>query len=480
LKQDLIKYLHAAGLLGLLLSLLCPLHAFSQQAVEGERLVRVDSIIIHGNKITKDKIILREIVFDVGDYIRLSALDTMIDHSKQNLLNASLFNFVEISTAYAGIDETKVKIIVEVTERWYIWPQPILKLSDRNFNVWWQTKDLSRLSYGFSIDWQNFRGRKEHLILRLQWGYNRVIQLQYLVPYLNKKKTLGLGFGFGISRQREAAFQTVYNKQEFYKDPETFSLQNGYAFGQFVIRRNIYITHQFELRYDERHFSDSLINQNYNYTVDSANEVRYLTFSYLFKNDHRDFKSYPLKGYYFDFGLVKHGLWNFSSNTLNTLQIVATVRKYWKLDPRLYFATGLNGQYSAGLHPYFILNGIGYDRDMVRSYEYYLVDALNFGILKNNLKFALIPQRVKDLNFIKSDRFGKLFYGLYMNVFFDAGYGVYDQDFGKETNDLQNTLLLGYGAGLDLVTYYDVVVRLEFSINFMNETGIFLHFRAPI
>jgi hypothetical protein len=67
-----------------------------------------------------------------------------------------------------------------------------------------------------------------------------------------------------------------------------------------------------------------------------------------------------------------------------------------------------------------------------------------------------------------------------MNLFVDAGYGAYDQDYGKETNDLQNSLLLGYGAGLDFVTYYDVVLRLEFSVNLKNETGFFLHFRAPI
>jgi hypothetical protein len=67
-----------------------------------------------------------------------------------------------------------------------------------------------------------------------------------------------------------------------------------------------------------------------------------------------------------------------------------------------------------------------------------------------------------------------------MNFFLDAAYGYYNQDFGKETNNLQNELLLGYGAGLDFVTYYDVVVRAEFSLNKMGEAGFFLHFTAPI
>lgn len=441
---------------------------------------RIDHINLVGNKITRDQVILREIVFNPGDYLSSASLDSLMARSKENLLNTSLFNFVEINKSYPHPDSLSVVIEVSVTERWYVWPTPILKLADRNFNVWWQTKDFSRLSYGFYIDWRNFRGRKEHLILRFQWGYNRNVVLQYLVPYLNQRKTLGAGFGGGYSRQKETAYQTIENKQEFFKEPEGFVREGYYAYGQFNIRMNIHNTHQLELRYDRQNFSENLLKENENFSVDTTGNVQYLSFSYLYKRDLRDFKPYPLKGYYFDFGLVKHGLWTFKNSTLNTFQILISYRKFWELNPRVYFATGLNGQVSAGLQPYFILKGIGYDRDVVRSYEYYLVEAQHFGILKNNIKFAIIPNQVKHIKFVGTDKFGKIFYALYLNVFFDAGYGIYYQDFGQETNDLQNALMLGYGTGLDFVTYYDVVVRLEFSVNFMNETGLFLHFRAPI
>ena len=441
---------------------------------------RILSINLTGNKITKDQIILREIVFYIGDSLSSERLDSLMARSKENLLNTSLFNFVDLNKSYPVSDSSEVVINVNVTERWYIWPTPILKLSDRNFNVWWETKDFSRLSYGFYIDWRNFRGRKENLILKLQWGYNRVVMLQYLIPYLNKKKTLGMGFGFGYGRQKETAYQTTNNKQDFFKDTEGFARQYFSAYGQFIVRRNIYNTHQVKLSYDRNHFSDSLLLANENYTVDNAAEVQYISFDYLFKSDHRDFKPYPLKGYYFDVELIKHGLWTFNPNTLNTFHLLATFRKYWELYPRIYFASGLNGKISAGLQPYFILRGIGYDRDMVRSYEYYLVDAQHFVILKNNFKFAIIPNQVRQIKFVKTEKFSKVFYALYLNVFFDAGYGVYNQDFGQETNDLQNALLFGYGAGLDFVTYYDIVVRFEFSVNIMNETGFFLHFIAPI
>lgn len=449
-----------------------------EQAAQAYLLV--DSIRLSGNKITHDKIILREIVINPGDSYDEARLDSLIGRSRENLMNTLLFNFVEISKVLKETDPNTVSLVVRVTERWYIWPTPILKLSDRNFNVWWQTRDWSRLSYGFYIDWRNFRGRKEGLQLKFQWGYERNIMMQYMVPYLNREKTMGMSFGFGLARQKEVAYRTMHNKQDFFLEPDIFAVQDGYGFGQFLLRKNIHNSHLFELRYDQRHFSDSLIDTNPHYTVDSANDVRYFSFTYLFKSDHRDFKSYPLKGHYFDVSLIKRGLWNFSDNTLNTFQLLATCRKYIEMSPRVFFATGLNGQITAGLQPYFILSGIGYGRDMVRSYEYYLVDAQHFLILKNNVKFALIPNTVKKIGFIGSEKFSKVYYALYLNVFFDAGYGFYNQDFGQETNDLQNAALMGYGAGLDFVTYYDVVVRLEFSMNFMNEGGVFLHFMAPI
>jgi outer membrane protein assembly factor BamA len=484
LRSKLVKYRSAVLVIIFNILLFNGSNSFAQSdpgsPETGRRFIRIDSIALSGNKITRDQIILREIVFHPGDYISSDNLDTLIERSRENLLNASLFNFVNIRKIYRTGDSSSVIVHVEVTERWYIWPTPILKLSDRNFNVWWQTKDFSRLSYGFYIDWRNFTGRKDNLILRLQWGYDRDITLQYQKPYLNKKKTLGMGFGIGYSRQKETAYQTVYNKQEFYKEPEGYVRRDYYAYGQLLVRRDIYNTHQFQLSYDQHRFSDSLLLENEHFSIDSADEVQYLSFDYLFKSDHRDFKPYPLVGYYFDFEILKHGLWTFNRNTLNTFHLMATFRKYWKLDPRVYFATGLNFKVSAGLQPYFIIRGIGYDRDMVRSYEYYLVDAQHFWILKNNIKFALIPNQVRKINFIKTDKFAKVFYALYLDVFFDAGYGYYNQDFGQETNDLQNNILLGYGTGLDFVTYYDIVVRLEFSVNFMNETGIFLHFRAPI
>ena len=40
--------------------------------------------------------------------------------------------------------------------------------------------------------------------------------------------------------------------------------------------------------------------------------------------------------------------------------------------------------------------------------------------------------------------------------------------------------VFGTGIGIDFVTYYDKVIRFEYGVNDMGETGLFIHFVAPI
>jgi hypothetical protein len=104
---------------------------------------QISKIIITGNKITKESIILRELSFKKGDLIDISKLEKIEDESKVNLTNLNLFNFITISNT---VKEKNIIISIEVIERWYIWPYPILEISERNFNVWWDEFKSSNYS----------------------------------------------------------------------------------------------------------------------------------------------------------------------------------------------------------------------------------------------------------------------------------------------------------------------------------------------
>ena len=130
--------------------------------------VFLKNIQIKGNNITKEDIIMREVVIISNTFYEYKDLKEAIKSTKNNLINLKLFNFVEIEEL-TNSDTTN--IIINLTERWYIWPYPILEISERNFNSWWREfssnnyTDFSRLNYGIFLNWENFRGKNESLKL---------------------------------------------------------------------------------------------------------------------------------------------------------------------------------------------------------------------------------------------------------------------------------------------------------------------------
>ena len=100
------------------------------------------------------------------------------------------FNFVDFTPI---IKKSEVDIL-KVTERWYVWPYPIFEISERNFNVFWDSlrhsnfQDFSRLNYGVFLNWYNFRGRNELLKIKYRKGYKEHYLFEYDIPYLNQEK----------------------------------------------------------------------------------------------------------------------------------------------------------------------------------------------------------------------------------------------------------------------------------------------------
>lgn len=218
---------------------------------------------------------------------------------------------------------------------------------------------------------------------------------------------------------------------------------------------------------------------NPDYMFGTANQNEFLSFYYQYQMDYRDYRQYPLTGYYFDAQLDKRGLGVFNDPSVNTLSLKANFRKYFNLKGRFYYTGGFTGKISPFYdQPYYYMEGLGYGRDYVRGYEYYVIDGEHFAILKNNLKFELLPMRVLSLNFIPTDKFSELYYAFYLNLFTDIGYAVDNRNI--PTNPLANEFLVGYGIGLDFVTYYDFVIRFEYSFNNNGESGFFIHFMPSI
>lgn len=438
--------------------------------------VIITNISISGNKITKQHIILRELLFENSDTIPVNKLEELIKKSEQNLKNTSLFNEVKIEAKNWAVD--KITVYIELKERWYTWPNPIFNLSDRNFNEWWvnQNRNLNRIDYGIYFVRFNFRGRNETLKFHIQDGYTERFAITYDIPYLNKKQTTGITFFTSFSRNREVAYKTFENKQQFYKDPDKYIHKKFYSGIKYYFRKEIHNKHKMELAYFNNLVDDKIAEINPDYFLNSKTHQQYITLNYEFTIDYRDIISYPLKGYYFESEIKKLGIGIFKD--VDLWNVYLTYRKYFQLHKRIFAATGSSTEfYGFGKHHYADIKALGY-RSYVRGYEYYVIDGQFYFLTKGCLKYELLPQKKANFRQFPFEQFRTVPLSIYANLYADYSYVI--DNYYYENNGLANTSLIGYGLGLDFVSFYDKILRIEYSINKLGEKGLYLHFSMPI
>lgn len=437
----------------------------------------IGNITIEGNKTTKSFIITRELTFSQGDTIERSVFETMMKQSEKNLMNTSLFNFSDIETNADSLNPEIQNIFISLTERWYLWPVPIFELAETNFNTWWQGKDFSRTNYGIYVVKENFRGRKELIRFKLQLGFTEQFALQYQVPYINKKQTLGVSVTAGYWGNHEVNYGTLLNKRQFIKINEKYMREEKYSRLTFTYRKKLYTSQLLELQYIDGEIADTIAVTAPDYFKNGTSKMKYFYLLWQFRHDKLDYKPYPLEGYYYGIDLIKYGLGILPSEP-NTLTAYFSIAKHHAVSPRFYFSNGAYLKLNFFKPPsYSFQRGLGYD-DFVRGYEYYVIDGQNYGLLRTNLKYLLLKSNEEKVPLIKNEKFGKFFYSVYLNAFLDLGY-VNDNLYFKE-NPLANTLMQGTGIGLDFMTYYDMVLRAEYSINRMREPGFYLSFKKAI
>ncbi len=437
-------------------------------------------IFIDGNKVTKTHIILRELEFHQGDTIAKKLLPSLIEKSKENLKNLSIFNFQDIKVL--TVEGGELSLLVQVTERWYIFPLPYAQVADRNLNAWYARDDKWRhLNYGAWLFWKNFRGRAETINFLFKTGFDQHYQLNYEIPYLNKHKTLGLNLGATYIRSHQINAYTIENKDVYYpvfQRKGEFAKRMKVFYTQVVFRKNIHSKHLFGVSYADYLFSDSLLILNPKFSFEGKNRNQFVSLSYVFKYDYRDYIHYPLKGYYLDLSLKKRGLGIMLPRENGSTELGFNARKFWQLNQKFYYATAVNGFHSFGANtPYYLSPELGEMHHLVRGYEDFTIRGQSFFLFKNNFKYELLKPTTYYFKGVKEE-FGKVHYALYVNVFSDFGY--MKNSFNPLSNTMGDQWLYGGGIGFDIVTYYDKVMRLEFSYHRNGYWGFYVHYIPSI
>jgi outer membrane protein assembly factor BamA len=440
----------------------------------------IGEILIKGNYITSTKIINRELDFTLNEVIKREEVEYRKQTSINNLTKTSLFNFVEIETEV--VQENSLRITVNLTERWFIWPNLYLNQTDRNFSEWWRTKDLAKLEYGVGVKINNFRGMGETLILNYHLGNFTKYELDYNGIYIDKAKRHSLSALASYSAISVLPWNIESNKEKVLKENRKLIKSTDFSI-IYRYRKSYFNTHSVELGYSDSRIADTILALNPYYLGFKRHSLYYFNLKYEFSRDTRDSKIYPKTGYLVSASVNKRGL-GILRDEYNAVDLSFQFYKYWKLKKRFYLASGI--WYVSNLtdsYAFYSQTGLGY-LQFVRGYEYYAINGNNAILFKCLAKYELLPRKVINLNVWpvrKLHQFNRIPIEIYVNLFFDSGYVSDNFEISRTYyNTLVNKMMFSTGAGIDFITYYDKVLRFDYSFNALGERGLFIHWKAAI
>lgn len=440
--------------------------------------VKVNNIFIIGNVKTKKSVILRELDFTTGYYYDWNTFLEILIADQKKIYNLRLFTSVEITPLITGDNE--VEILLTVKERWYILPQIIFELADRNFSEWWtnQNHSFSRVNYGLRLSHSNVGGRNEKLKFAGQLGFTKALDLQYSKPYIDKQQKHGLGAQLSYKENKTVAIKSEDNKQVFYTDENEDIIKKSFGAAlKYTFRRSYYNYHFLTLGYSSTWVADDVLAENSEYFQHGGNKLRYAFATYTFRHDRRDNVSYATDGELLQLSITKYGI--IFTDELDEVEVNFTANKYFKISDKFNFNTGLTANwFLSKSQPYTLVRGIGYSPNFIRGYELNVVEGQQLYVHKNSFRWKFVDWNIDISNMVKLEQFSTIPIRLYLSANFDHGY-VKDRNNVPENARLANKYLMGYGTGIDLVGFYDMVFRFEYSLNNSKEGNFFFNFSAP-
>ncbi len=440
----------------------------SVQPSQSSRFVIVNNINITGNSKTKDYIILRELPFIKGDTIGKENLQQKLILAKDQIINTSLFLSVDVSTE--NIDENKLNINIKVTERWYFLPIPYFRLVDRNFNQWWTEEHHSfkRVNYGLKLIQNNVSGRNDNAYLWLINGYNHQIAARYELPFIDKNLHHGISFAASYLNQRELNYATSTDNKQLFYDGNYFLRQQLRAEVSYLYRPAIKTRHSFTFRMVDEKLNDTILHLNPGYFPYGRTHITYPQISYTMQYSNADNIVYPTKGFVADASFIKKGL----GQIMNLWQAAYHV----KYTIPLFQNTALQLQ-SAGIvslpfkQPFFNKQIVNYTGDFfIQGLEYYVIDGVAATINRATLRQQIFSYKIKNPVHIK--KLDEIPVRVFLKGYGNAAY-IYDN--AAMPSRFNNKLITTYGVGLDIVTIYDIVIRLEYSGNELGNHNLYLH-----
>ena len=450
-------------------SLLRYIPSFTADKVQSGSDFLIAAMVVSGNKKTRSTIVLREVPFKSGMSFSLSQLIDLFKQGEQQLMNTALFHSARI---YASKFEGNcLEITVEVVERWYLFPFPFFDLVDRNINQWLidQKASLQRVNYGLKLLYNNATGHNDKLRLWLINGYTRELSISYEKPYFDRKMQWGFRLAARTGKGREINYNTVEDKQVFLRTPD-FIRSFASIGGELTYRKKLFARHNFGIFYFRENVEDTVLRANPDYFRVPGRINQFPELYYQFTYAKMDYIPYPREGFGARVRFSKLGI----TPSFNLWQLHWQMMKIWPVGLKnivtLESYAGVKLPFS---QPYVNRRFLGYEEIFMRGFEYNVVDGVAGGYLRSSFARELFRINIPLPGFIaKRASVTTVPFRIFGKLYSNAGY-VHSPEPGF--NFLQNKFLHAAGFGIDILSLYDLTIRIEYSFNNFGQNGLFLH-----
>ncbi len=456
--------------------------------------IKITSVTVEGNKRTKARIIIRELDFKIGDSLatfeagkiklfggekRISRSDSSevmkrLRFSRENVINTQLFLTVDIKLE--NIQGNEYKLNIDVKERWYFWVFPVVKLDAPNFNDWLKDPNWDLISMGIFTSHNNLWGLSHQSSLVAYFGNSQLYGFGYYIPWIGKGQKMGIRMGVVYSNSGSVEYGSVENERQMLYDNN--SVEEWLVKAKLSIRPGLYNYGTISLEAYSTRISDTVFVLAPDYLPDGNKKVSNMNLYIDYAYDSRNNKSYPLKGNYLKGFVDKKGL-GILSHDVDYFSYGLDFRFYQKLGKRFYVAEMFKAVSTSSQDiAYHFKENLTSGDDFIRGYDYFALRGDEMYYFRGNIKYELVKPTVRKPKKGKKDsKFKNIQYAFYINFFSDWAY--MKDDFTVD-NPYNNKGLYSWGLGLDLISYYDLVLRFEYAFTSIGTNGFYFGFGMPI
>ena len=398
------------------------------QGIPGVRVI--DTVLVVGNEKTEAYVILDEMTLRRGSPVS----PALLAYDRDRIYSLGLFTSVDLQFDSVNVPRT---LFVIVRERWHIIPHVIIGFRDG---------DPKKIYYGAGFLHNNLRGRNQKLYLSLAFGYDPAFALSYLDPLFDHEHRLSLGFSLSYSRIRSRSVTS----------PAAGNFDENHYDAFATLGKRFNLEERFGLRFGFSRVEVSEYEVGRTQSPDGRDD--FLTLGLQYTLDTRDLVEYASRGAFTDVSVMKIG---FGEGDVNYGRLGIDLRRYEPILSDLTFvARGYGSLVFGGEVPLYGRAYLGYS-ERIRGYFSDVFEGEDVVLGTVEFRVPIISPRIIQVAALPIPKeFAVWRVGLGLTVFGDAG-----TTWVRGEDLTYSSVRSGYGAGIDLLLPYSLIVRASYAFN---------------